>query len=128
MYDGCATSTGWSAETIKASQENAMVNKAELVERDYSKVDSLKKKVQAGEVLKGFKAHPGFVIMHNYCEGQWAFSKIMNEMKNNKENPEAYKQLMVQRDAIENLFNWIDLGIARGDEARKLLAEEDKAK
>ena len=113
---------------FRAAQENAMAGKTELVEHAYNRIDSLKKKVQAGDVLKGFKAHPGFTIMHNYCENTWAFKLIMNEMKNNKDNPEAYKALMIQRDAIETLFNWIDRGIALGDEARKQLAEEEKAK
>lgn len=111
---------------FRAAQENAMADKTELVEKSYNRIDSLKKKVQAGDVLKSFKAHPGFTIMHNYCESTWAFKLIMNEMKNNKTDPEAYKQMMVQRDAIETLFNWIDRGIQLGDEARKQLAEEEK--
>lgn len=113
------------SKRFTASVENARAEQTELVEKTHNLIESLRKKVQAGDVLKGFKAHPGYTMMQNYCETQWAFSKIMNEMKTNKD-PEAYKNLMVQRDAIETLFNWIDLGIKRGDEARLQLAEEEK--
>lgn len=116
------------SKRFKASQENAMMEKTPLVEKKHNLIESLRKKLQAGEALDAMSQSNGWGIVKEWCNTTWSFELIMNEMQNNKTDPEHYKTMMIQRQAIESLFKFVARGIQVGKEARLQLAEEEKPK
>lgn len=116
------------SKRFKAAQENAMAEKVQLVEKTApSHTDNLRRKVEYGENYQAMVESKGWIQLTQDLNTRYSFDNIMIAFKN-KTDQETYKEMMIQRQAIETMIKNVRRYIEEGKLARNQLAQEEKSK
>ena len=109
------------AKRFKASQENLVAEKQQLMERTSNPRD----KIKIADAIKSLKEHDGWKVIQMWYTTKWSFKSIMDAFRAGKED--EYKNMMIQRELLEMIESQMDTWIDAGQKARDLLAEQEKA-
>jgi len=110
------------AKRFKASQENLMAEKQTMM---HSSGSNPRDKIKVADAMKSLREHDGWKMLEMWYTTKWSFRNIMHTYRNGGE--EEYKTMMIQRELFEYIEDQMDTWIKAGQDARKLLDEQEKA-
>jgi hypothetical protein len=85
----------------------------------------LRKKIEIANCLKALWEHPGWKLVTAFYTKKWDFTAIMNEFRHGKD-PESYKHMMIQREALSIIEDWMRNRVHDGEAAQAELGELEK--